>query len=29
MAFFSVDEAEGVRDPGSMAGSRIRRGFRV
>ncbi len=29
MAFFSVDEAEAAQDPGSMAGSRMRRGFRV
>jgi hypothetical protein len=30
MAFFSVDAAEGgVQDPGGMAGSRIRRNFRV
>jgi hypothetical protein len=29
MAFFSVDEAEAAQDPGSMAGSRVRRGFRV
>jgi ARG and Rhodanese-Phosphatase-superfamily-associated Protein domain len=29
MAFFSVDEAERMEDPGSMAGSRIRRNFRL
>lgn len=29
MAFFSVDEAEAAQDPGSMAGSRMRRNFRV
>ena len=29
MAFFGVDEAERMEDPGSMAGSRVRRGFRV
>ena len=30
MAFFSIDEAGGgVEDPGNMAGSRMRRGFRV
>lgn len=29
MAFFSVDEAERVEDPGSMAGSSRRRSFRV
>jgi hypothetical protein len=29
MAFFSVDEAEAAQDPGSMAGSRMRRGFRI
>jgi hypothetical protein len=29
MAFFSVDEAEAAQDPGNMAGSRMRRGFRV
>ncbi len=29
MAFFSVDEAERMEDPESMAGSRVRRGFRV
>jgi hypothetical protein len=29
MAFFSVDEAEAAQDPGRMANSRMRRGFRV
>ena len=29
MAFFSVDEAEAAQDPGRMAGSRVRRGFRI
>ena len=29
MAFFGVDEAEAAQDPGGMAGSRIRRNFRV
>jgi hypothetical protein len=29
MAFFSVDEAERMEDPESMAGSRVRRGFRI
>lgn len=29
MAFFSVDEAEGLEDPGPLASSRVRRGFRV
>jgi len=29
MAFFSIDEAEAAQDPGSMAGSRMRRNFRV
>jgi len=29
MAFFSVDAAEPMEDPGRMAGSRVRRGFRV
>ncbi len=29
MAFFSVDEAERTEDPGSMAGSRVRRNFRL
>jgi hypothetical protein len=29
MAFFSVDEAERMEDPGTMAGSRMRRNFRI
>ena len=29
MAFFSVDEAGAAQDPGSMAGSRMRRNFRI
>ncbi len=29
MAFFVIDEAESAQDPGSMAGSRMRRSFRV
>ena len=29
MAFFRVDEAERMEDPGVMAGSRVRRGFRI
>jgi len=29
MAFFGIDEAEAAQDPGSMAGSRMRRNFRV
>ena len=29
MAFFSVEEAERMEDPGSMAGSRVRRNFRL
>ena len=29
MAFFGIDEAESAQDPGSMAGSRMRRNFRV
>jgi hypothetical protein len=29
MAFFSVDGAASMQDPGGMAGSRTRRGFRI
>jgi len=29
LAFFAIDEAEAAQDPGSMAGSRMRRSFRV
>jgi len=29
MAFFSIDEAESLEDPGNMAGTRMRRNFRV
>jgi ARG and Rhodanese-Phosphatase-superfamily-associated Protein domain len=29
MAFFGVDEAERMEDPGNIAGSRVRRGFRI
>jgi hypothetical protein len=29
MAFFSLDEAERMEDPGSIAGSRVRRSFRI
>jgi len=29
MAFFGIDEAEAAQDPGSMAGSRMRRNFRA
>ncbi|MBM3311401.1 MAG: hypothetical protein FJY80_07830 [Candidatus Aminicenantes bacterium] len=29
LALFGVDEAEPLEDPGTMAGSRVRRGFRI
>jgi hypothetical protein len=29
MAFFGVDDAERAEDPGNMAGTRMRRNFRV
>jgi hypothetical protein len=29
MAFFSIDEAQGAEDPGNMAGTRMRRNFRI